>query len=539
MLTDQHTRAELPVVIVGGGPVGLALAIELGQRGITCTLIERNSSAQRVPKGQNLTQRTMEHFRSWGIEDELRKSRTMSRDQPAAGLVTYASLRSGFVYPWLQRDRVGSFYAAANERLPQYETERVLRERVQKLSSVTVRNGWKAVSINQDDALVEVEILSDTGAREILTASWVIGCDGSRSVVRESSSITQTVSDRDRRMVLAVFRSPEFDALVSSLPAASFINVLHPDLQGYWQFFGRVDAAETWFFHAPVDEESTTETLDLRGILARAAGERFDFTVEHLGFWDLRFALADAYRDGRILIAGDAAHSHPPYGGYGINNGFEDAVNLGWKLAAVLEGWADAALLDSYDYERRSVFASLRDEFIARSIAVDRDFLSTYDPSIDERRFTTAWSQRERDAQDEVSRYEPNYEGSKIVVGADNEQPSALGDHQVAARAGHHLAPGEDSDGEALFDELNCGFTLLAAVGCDVTGFEDAAASVGMPLSIVRVTDTTATRYGADAVLVRPDQFIAWAGDPANELPESPKTIVRSSIGMSPERSRP
>ena len=118
----------------------------------------------------------------------------------------------------------------------------------------------------------------------------------------------------------------------------SFTNVLHPDFDGYWQFFGRVDAEDTWFFHAPVNPSTTAERIDLAAVLARAVGTPFAFHVEHLGFWDLRFTLADTYRAGRILIAGDAAHSHPPYGGYGINTGFEDATNLAWKLAAEIQG---------------------------------------------------------------------------------------------------------------------------------------------------------------------------------------------------------
>ena len=115
---------------------------------------------------------------------------------------------------------------------------------------------------------------------------------------------------------------------------------LDPELQGYWMFFGRVDVGEGWFFHAPVPNDANLEDYDFQALLNRAAGfanSRAEF--DHVGFWDLRVAVADAYRKGRLFIAGDSAHSHPPYGGFGLNNGLEDIVNLGWKLAAVLQGW--------------------------------------------------------------------------------------------------------------------------------------------------------------------------------------------------------
>ncbi len=136
-MPEDASDAVVPVAIVGGGPVGTALAIDLARRGIASTLIERHPEPQPVPKGQNLTQRTLEHFRNWGIEDELHAARTLSRAQPASGRVVYGSLLSGYSYPRLQRERVGEFYATTNERLPQYATEAVLRRRLRDFPLVT------------------------------------------------------------------------------------------------------------------------------------------------------------------------------------------------------------------------------------------------------------------------------------------------------------------------------------------------------------------------------------------------------------------
>jgi hypothetical protein len=232
----------------------------------------------------------------------------------------------------------------------------------------------------------------------------------------------------------------------------------------------------------------------------------------------LRFALADQYRAGRIFIAGDAAHSHPPYGGYGVNSGFEDARNLGWKLAAALQGWGDDALLDSYDAERRPVFASTIDDFIAKSIETDKDFLEKFDPQIDQVAFDKAWAERSQGAVGEVHAFEPNYEGSPVVW---QNHPashvcSAKGSHQFKARAGHHLAPTMLSSGKNVFEMLGDEFTLLALGGAstDTQVLIDAAASAGVPLTVIHEpTGSQADRYEARWILVRPDQFVAWVSE--------------------------
>jgi hypothetical protein len=371
---------------------------------------------------------------------------------------------------------------------------------------------WTAEGIDQTDAGVTVRMTSRSGDAGVVHADYVVGCDGSRSRVREAAGITQRRVDHDRLMVLLVFRSKQFDDVMERFPGVAFVNVLNPELAGYWQFFGRVDARDTWFFHAPVDPSSTAETIDLPAVLRRAVGRDIDCEVEYLGFWDLRFTLADRYRAGRVFLAGDAAHSHPPYGGYGINSGFEDAANLGWKLAAVLQGWGSDALLDSYDAERRPVFASTRDDFIARSIQRDGEFLEIYDPDDDRDAFEAAWRAREVSAQAEPGAYEPHYERSPIVPET-RGVPSARGSHVMRARAGHHLAPGRTATGEDLFGALGDGFSLVASGDADVEALVEEADRLGVPLKVVRIDDDTEASLEAQVVLVRPDQFVAWTGD--------------------------
>lgn len=512
-------KGRTSVAIVGGGPVGLGLAIELGQRGIACVVIERYPSPQPIPKGQNLTQRTMEHFHFWGAEPQLRAARTVPKEYGIGGMTAYGTLLGTYQHDWLQRELVRPYYFTDNERLPQYATEAVLRRRVSELPCVETLYGWKADQIAQDADGTTLELVErDTAARKTLDADYIVGCDGARSMVRTSAGITQTLSAHDRLMVLLVFRSQGLHKLLERYPGKSFYSVIHPDHDGYWQFFGRVDLGTTWFFHAPVPLDTTRDNFDFKAYLHQSAGAEFDVEFDHIGFWDLRFAVADTYRSGRVFIAGDAAHSHPPYGGYGINTGFEDARNLGWKLAATVQGWGGDRLLDSYGAERQPVFASTAKDFISKSIEVDRAFLSTFDPARDQAAFETAWKERTSGARSEVSSFEPNYEGSPVVDGPRGGVCSALGTHQFTARAGHHLAPQALSSGRQLHEDLGAGLTLLGLDADPVTvaDFKTSAAALGIPLTIILDSrDGGRERYGASLVLVRPDQFVAWTGGQA------------------------
>ena len=527
----MHAEDEFDVVIAGGGPVGMGLAIELGLRDIRTLVIERYAQPQSVPKGQNLTQRTMEHFHFWGIEDQLRAARTIPSDYGIGGLTAYGSLTSPYRYDWLQRELVRPYYFTDNERLPQYCTEAVLRARVAQLPSIAARYGYSVARHEADGDGVTVHAVERNGeARLKARGRFLVGCDGSRSTVRQTAQISQTLSDHDKLMVLLVFRSDELARILARYPGKSFYNVLHPDLEGYWLFFGRVDLENQWFFHAPVPRSAREDGFDFKAYLEKAVGAPIDVAFDHIGFWDLRFAIADRYRADHVFLAGDAAHSHPPYGGYGINTGFEDACNLGWKLAAVLQGWGGDDLLESYHAERHGVFASTAGDFIERAINEDRAFLSTHDPTVDEAAFIAEWQRRSVGAQGEVASFEPHYEGSPIVPATQGAGGSAVGRHSHEARAGHHLSPADRPSGGNVYDELGLGFTLfLFGEGGEAPGFRAAAQALGMPLKIVHEpAPALCARYGAQAILVRPDQFVAWADKREGRAPAE---ILSQSIG--------
>ena len=506
------------VVIVGGGPVGVALAVDLGLRGISCLLVERHVEPQRIPKGQNLTQRSVEHFWRWGVVDELRAARAMPPEYPMSGIIAYGDLTTDDWYAPPLRELVNSYYYQDNERLPQYRTEAVLRAKLATLPSVEARFGWSMENVEQDDGGVRVTLATaDGAAREVINAEYAVGCDGSHSQMRQQIGIPRSGADFDQVMVLAVFRSPELNEGLKRFPERSTYRVMRKELNGYWQFFGRIDVDEGWFFHAPVPKDTTRDNYDFHGLLQRVAG--FDFAVEfdYVGFWDLRFDIAERYRVGRVFIAGDAAHSHPPYGGYGLNNGLEDAVNLGWKLAAALDGWGGEHLLESYGTERHPVFRDTAEGFIAERIETDRAFFERYNPEKDAAEFSHAWQEEHAGkSAPRVLGYEPHYEGSPIVAGPDGAESGAHGRHTFEARIGHHLPPQLLSSGRNVFEELGPGFTLFAFDADDaaVAGFKQAAVWLGVPFKLVIDSGADClAEYGARLILVRPDQFIAWCGD--------------------------
>jgi 2-polyprenyl-6-methoxyphenol hydroxylase-like FAD-dependent oxidoreductase len=519
------------VIIVGGGPVGVALAIDLAQRGVSSALIERRTELSGIPKGQNLTQRTMEHFRFWGLAEQLRAARTMPAGHPIGTVVAYGDLMSDFWRAPAGREQVADYFLERNERLPQYRTEQVLRGRMAELDEVDTWFGWTATAVEQDERQVRVTVERD-GEQQVLEADYVVGCDGGKSIV--ARGMERSGTDFDQVVALAVFRSPELHRILDRFPPRSTYRVMAPYLKGYWAFLGKVDSEGTFFFHAPLPEGSTPADVDVKQMLHRAVGTEFPYDLDHLGFWDLRVQVAREYRAGRAFIAGDAAHTHPPYGGFGLNNGLEDAVNLSWKLAAVLQGWGGEGLLASYSPERQGVFRDIGQDIIAATIERERDFVERWSPEPDREAFEAAFGEiASVGGEIAVKDYEPHYEGSAVVAGPPGAVISAHGSHSFRARAGHHLAPQPLSSGQNVLDALGLGYTLLAfdAAESEVATLERAAAAIGMPLTVVE--DTLADgrqEYGARLVLVRPDQHVAWAGDAA---PDDADRLIALVTGRS------
>jgi len=545
------------VLIAGGGPVGFGLAIDLALRGVSVLIIERHQTIQRIPKGQNLTQRTGEHFRRWGVTEAIREATPIPREFGNAGMTAYGSLLSGYHHDWFNRASVAPYYATTNERLPQYETEKVLRQRAAELPNIKVMTGWTFVAQQSNDETVSIEIEQTQGSeRQTLTGRYLVGTDGANSAVRRAAGITQTTTEGHRqRMALLVFHSTELDQLLEAFKGKTIYNALGKEMQGYWQFLGRVDLNGNWFFHAPVPDDTSVEQFDFKGLVYRAVGAEFPIEFEYKGLWDLRLTVADTYHQERLFIAGDAAHSHPPYGGYGVNTGFEDARNLSWKLAAALQGWAGPNLLSSYTDERKPVFESTRDDFILRMINEDAKAVNNYDPDTDIDAFLAYWEERASGEDVDVTQYLPQISGSPLVLNAPHGQTSARGVHTHKAQPGYHLSPRALADGTPIYDRIGgelqgANFSLIAIDQPAelVSEFKRQAAKLGMPLVVIESElGGTAMDWEAKLILVRPDEYIAYVADalyetaPSSQL-DTPTTdstsrqiedILKTALGYS------
>ena len=242
--------------------------------------------------------------------------------------------------------------------------------------------------------------------------------------------------------------------------------------------------------------------------------------------------MADTYRRGRVFLAGDAAHSHPPYGAFGLNTGLDDVANLAWKLAAALEGWGGETLLDSYSEERRPIFWETGEHVIADGIRRTGELLRVGSPDGDRQEFLESWKVIQEQESSTYTAYEPHYDGSAIVVDAPHPTSGIHGTHTLRAAAGHHLAPQKLSSGRNVFEELGTGFTLLAFEAQDrhVNAFQQTSQSMGVPLKVIKDTaEGERKAYKSSLVLVRPDQYVAWSGD---RLPDDAGELIRTVTGV-------
>ena len=246
--------------------------------------------------------------------------------------------------------------------------------------------------------------------------------------------------------------------------------------------------------------------------MERATGFSFDCEFDYTGFWDLRVAVADAYRRGRAFLAGDSAHSHPPYGAFGLNSGLDDVANLGWKLSAALDGWGGEILLDSYSEERRPIFWETGESIIAGGIKEDGSFLVNNSPQQDSAAFLDGWKQLEKRESIKYTTYEPHYDGSDVVVGAPLRTTGIEALHSKTAQPGHHLAQQALASGKNIYEELGTSFTLIAldADKTTIESFRKASKSMDVPLKIIKDSfEGEREAYESRLILVRPDQYVA------------------------------
>jgi 2-polyprenyl-6-methoxyphenol hydroxylase-like FAD-dependent oxidoreductase len=513
------------VIIAGAGPVGLALACELGVRGIACLLIEKRDGTITVPRQSMVSARNMEFCRRWGVAEAVRTA-VWPESRPR-DFIYVDNLRGQElmrVKVSAQRDH-HDFTPEAPCPCPQIYFDPILLRRVRTFPNVTVRYNAALESFSQDEAGVTARITDlASGGSEVIRARYLVGCDGPAGMVREALGIGLEGLGVVAMSVNIYFRSGEL-ASFHDKGWARFYRIV--DESGCWSELIPIDGKELWRLTVFDDPASSVDPEEL---LRKMAGGDFPHETLNVSRWERRDFVAQSYGRGRALIAGDAAHECSPTGGIGMHTGLEEVVNLGWKLAAMIEGWGGPALIPSYAIERRPI-ARRNVEFATRSFnAIAR--IPGW-PAKGEWHPNTSWL-----SVPEHLKFQYGYEGSPICVpdgtpAIDPEPPRFLTTTRPGARAPHAWL----ADGRSMIDLFGEGFTLLrlGERPPDAGALAGAARARRVPLGVVSICDQAiATLYERRLVLVRPDGHVAWRGD---ACPADPLAIIDRVRGAAPERT--
>ncbi|WP_375779409.1 FAD-dependent monooxygenase [Bradyrhizobium sp. ma5] len=517
------------VIVVGGGPVGTCLAGDLAARGIRTILLEQTDGVFPDPRMHAVNIRTMELMRRWGLEERLRNCGwPKDHSQDVLFVTNLDGYELGRIpWPAIADSNPPPQSPTFAQRCPQSWFNPITLDfaRAQKAD---IRFQWKCTGFAQSDAQVEVYATDlHDGTKRTLRAKYLVGCDGGQSMVREALGVDRENTARYGYAAEAIFRSSELAKLHDKGKAGRY-TMVRPG--GMSLSLLPYDGNDLYRLTLMVEPAKVTEA-DMHRAIRSLVGREFSYelTTPVLG-WVNRESNAEKYRVGRVLLAGDAAHGMPPTGGFGMNTGLVDAGDLGWKLAAVLQGWGGDLLLDAYDQERRGAVA--RTARIAGSIY--QDWISIA-PTLKEVGTTlgaaTTEGVRLRSTIGErlvkTFRREFNpiggalgywYENSPCCVPDGTDSPvDTVVEFAQTARPGHRAPHVWLRDGRSTLDLFGKGFVLLDMSNSEsevAASFVAAASQRAVPLEAIRLDEPeVASAYAARFALVRPDGHVAWRGD--------------------------
>ena len=534
---------QVDVVIAGGGPAGLTLAIELGRRGVSCLLFDDKPGTTANPQAHATQARTMEHYRRLGFAHEVR-ALGLPGDYPTD--MVCCTRFAGHELARFKRPSAKQATDAARTSAGSWSTpelphrcalmfvEPVLRRHAEKFGSVDVRFGWRVLRFRDGPDGVEVDAeRNDGGERRTVLARHLVGCDGPRPTVRRQLGIAMQGEKRFEREWMAgkmhamYFRAPALYHVMNRPPAWMYFTI-NKDRRSV---LVAVNGTDTFVVNAqlkPHEQDDAISEQRARGMWEEALGGTCPIEVISQAVWHGGYMLvAERYAHGRVLMAGDAVHLFTPTAGLGYNTAVDDVCNLGWKLAAVLQGWGGEKLLASYEIERRPV--GLRNTRIAKSLA-DSIGLHRASPALEEES-AAGTAERKTSGEyllDHLQRefnipgvtFGVRYDGSPIVVSDGTAPPPDHANNYVptacpGGRAPHWWLP----DGSSLFDRFGREFTLLVTVAdaSAAQGFVASAAAQRIPLDVLHLPHRALRElYEADLALIRPDQHVAWRGGSAD-----------------------
>ncbi|MGE4241517.1 FAD-dependent monooxygenase [Ramlibacter sp.] len=557
------------VLIVGAGPVGLGMAIDLGMRGIGCTIIDQQVREARLPRAAGLTWRTMEFARRWGIADRVYNA-GFPRDYRMD--IVYCTSLTGHELEREPYEPLGGrgappFSPQDRERCPQKMFDPLLETRarefdnVEFLRPVRLERFWEA----EDGVVAHVRLLEQERENDFtgdkvatvqhgpapladglveIRAKYLVACDGVDSGIRNALGIALDGTPVLNYTVSLLVRSPQLHEKHRMGAGERYMLF---GTEGVWGNLTVVDGREEWRLSLTGSANKLDlPNLDTGAIVERCFGTKdIPYEVEAIAPWRRREVVAAQLRHGRIFLAGDAAHAMSPTGGFGMNTGLGDVFDLGWKLEAVLRGWGGEQLLASYDAERRPVGK----RFVTAATELFRPWLLKLDYS----RILDDTPEGEATRREVGAKFKEvllpeweiagtsmayRYANSPINVPDGTQPPPDEPMHYVqtswpGARAPHAWL----ADGRSTLDLFGDGFTLLRFDAAKtVDSLSDAAAGRGVPLRVVDIADAGIARlYERALVLVRPDGHVAWRGD---ALPADVPGLMDTVRGCRPVRSK-
>jgi 2-polyprenyl-6-methoxyphenol hydroxylase-like FAD-dependent oxidoreductase len=519
------TSIETPILIVGAGPIGLALAADLGIRGVPCLVVEQGDGPPDHPRASVLNARSMEFMRRLGVADAIRRDGT-PEDFPHTAL--YCTTLTGFEIARIERPHHGGRGASADspersQRCNQIWLEPILRELAASQNCVTLRYRCRFESATEHGDTVRAtvhDLASDQ--RQTITARYLVDCSGGHSPIRRALAIAMNGSNYLGYFLSVFVRAPELWTH-HGMGKAALINFVEP--QGLWRNLISLNGRELYRFgirgKAYYDEP---EKVDTERLFNEVVGKYVPHEIISVRRWTARNVVADQYRVGRIFLAGDAAHLNHPAAGLGMNTGLGDAFDLGWKLAAVHDGWASPAILDSYEVERRPV-GRRNVGHADESHASDREQQPSphiADPTPEGARARKALGDAIAPAQtrkvitDGLAlgyRYDP----SPIISPDGTQAPEdTVTTYHPTARPGSRAPHAFLAPDRSTVDLFGKNFVLmrLGPQAPDPSALTAAFARRDIPLTIETINQPyVATLYERALVLVRPDGHVAWRAD--------------------------